>query len=400
MPLIKGKSPKAFEHNIKAEIHAGKPQPQALAIAYSVKRKAGKKKYAQGGMVKDESAKTEKRPMPDEAHNDAMEESHNRGMKAAHQDQMLDNPTVAQARRPSRVPLSSPKIIGSDAFSVRTREDIDKEKHLETSAAPASPKDPAKMGMSEQDNKQGKSPDMTKPHTTRKAYAKGGMINEEVPFSESEEDHDEHPAGLESDNDQMRPTGYMDEQDPAMYAMGGSTDEEADDIKQQVVNRPDGGFGAIIHKPRSPEADPTMMAHGGDIDSGEEMEDDMHDSIAAAIMAKRDRMKPGSDSDDDRMERMASGGTVESGSSDMNYADGGEVDLSENADEEPNHEDQYSFDALKKENYSESEGLKQLNQPKDSNEHGDLHEEDEENINDMVDAIRRKIAMKRQFGSK
>jgi hypothetical protein len=49
MPLIKSKSPKAFKANIKAEIKAGKPQKQAVAIAYSVKRKAQKK--AGGGSM-------------------------------------------------------------------------------------------------------------------------------------------------------------------------------------------------------------------------------------------------------------------------------------------------------------------------------------------------------------
>jgi len=48
MPLTKSKSKKAFEHNIKAEIHAGKPQKQAVAIAYAVKRHA---KKAHGGEV-------------------------------------------------------------------------------------------------------------------------------------------------------------------------------------------------------------------------------------------------------------------------------------------------------------------------------------------------------------
>lgn len=43
MPLDKGKSKKAFSKNIKTEMAAGKPQKQAVAIAYSVKRK-GKKK--------------------------------------------------------------------------------------------------------------------------------------------------------------------------------------------------------------------------------------------------------------------------------------------------------------------------------------------------------------------
>ena len=41
MPLQKGKSKKAFSKNIKTEMAAGKPQRQAVAIAYS---EAGEKK--------------------------------------------------------------------------------------------------------------------------------------------------------------------------------------------------------------------------------------------------------------------------------------------------------------------------------------------------------------------
>jgi len=45
MPLVKSKSPAAFRKNIRAEVTAGKPVKQAVAIAYSVKRvAAGKKK--------------------------------------------------------------------------------------------------------------------------------------------------------------------------------------------------------------------------------------------------------------------------------------------------------------------------------------------------------------------
>lgn len=40
MPLKKGKSEKAFKHNIKAEIKAGKPPKQAVAIAYNVKNES------------------------------------------------------------------------------------------------------------------------------------------------------------------------------------------------------------------------------------------------------------------------------------------------------------------------------------------------------------------------
>lgn len=44
MPLKKSTSKKAFVKNLKTELKAGKPKAQALAIAYSVKRKAEKKK--------------------------------------------------------------------------------------------------------------------------------------------------------------------------------------------------------------------------------------------------------------------------------------------------------------------------------------------------------------------
>lgn len=44
-PLKKSSSKKAFVSNLKTEIKAGKPKKQALAIAYSVKRKAQGKKH-------------------------------------------------------------------------------------------------------------------------------------------------------------------------------------------------------------------------------------------------------------------------------------------------------------------------------------------------------------------
>lgn len=42
MPLMKSASKPAFAHNIKAEVAAGKPVKQAVAIAYSVKKNADK----------------------------------------------------------------------------------------------------------------------------------------------------------------------------------------------------------------------------------------------------------------------------------------------------------------------------------------------------------------------
>lgn len=65
MPLIKSKSDKAFKSNIKAEVNAGKPVKQAVAIAYSTKRAA---KKANGGPVDDDydaPPRTRYRPAPD-----------------------------------------------------------------------------------------------------------------------------------------------------------------------------------------------------------------------------------------------------------------------------------------------------------------------------------------------
>jgi hypothetical protein len=43
MPLKKSASKEAFTKNLHAELGVGKPLKQALAIAYSVKKKASKK---------------------------------------------------------------------------------------------------------------------------------------------------------------------------------------------------------------------------------------------------------------------------------------------------------------------------------------------------------------------
>ena len=52
MPLIKSKSKGAFAKNVKAEIAAGKPPKQAVAIAYATKRAAASKSTKTKGKSK------------------------------------------------------------------------------------------------------------------------------------------------------------------------------------------------------------------------------------------------------------------------------------------------------------------------------------------------------------
>lgn len=271
-----------------------------LGIAYAVKKKSSKPKMmAEGGPV---SAKSEKRPMPEQKSADSMEVSLNSSKKALPQSTWTDKPTVAQAQsKPRTQPIRRPKMVPSDAFSTKLHNQEDDLMEMK----PASPEE--------------------KP----KGYFEGGVVSEK----DSENDNVDHPAGLEEDNDQMHPA--EDEYMASHFAEGG------------------------------------------------EVEEDHHDSITAAIMAKRDRMHAMIDSgsmDEDDAVRMA---------------DGGMVDIDSNNEEQPNSYYNRNEHAALKENYDSD--MDDLSEPMDSNEMGDSREDDEENKLDMVSSIRSKMNMKRQF---
>lgn len=69
MPLIKSSSHKAFQHNLKAELSAGKPKNQALAIAYT---EAGEKK-ANGGLMEKHDEMQDMDQMMDQVAHELME---------------------------------------------------------------------------------------------------------------------------------------------------------------------------------------------------------------------------------------------------------------------------------------------------------------------------------------
>ena len=395
MPLMPGKSKKVFSKNVETEMDAGKPQKQALAIAYSMKKRNGKKKMAEGGVADPEhphegkvvprhgeyfaqtkdnkfhyiqdkehgkqlhksgvkvkfgvnenddavlhpstpkkmaeggmadSAKAESRPMPSKRYNDSRDLQLSDHKRPLTNDDWTDTPTEKQATASPRPKLqpTKPKIQTSGAFSVRDvgmwKDEEDFEKH----DAPAAYDEQPPKGDNEMDaDKSGPSV----PALKMKKMAKGGHVSLEM-GKMPEEDGEEHPAGLEEDDDQMRPS--MSEYMASKFAEGGMADEE--------------------------------------------MEDEKHASIAAAIMAKKAR----------QME-------MESGSADEDhaemYAEGGQVDLEKNnAEEEPN---QYygKNQAALKENYDQD--MWSADDPMDSNEHG--HDLPDEDAHDMVSKIRAKI---------
>lgn len=349
MPLIHSKSKKAVGKNIEAEMKAGKPQKQSIAIALDIQRRAPKKKkkMAEGGKV-NESAASEHRPSTEETDKDSKEVSKNSGNKSPKHDSWTDKSTETQAQSNNGrkvKPIKHPSMVPTNAFSTKLSGEED---HLEMYAHPASPEEqPPKSDDEEGADRQG--PDTPALHM--KKMFEGGAVSEKA----SENDNSEHPAGLEEDDDQQRPSksDYMEEHDAAQYAGGGEITE------------------------RSQELDSEEPEHDKEYHSEEEALDH-HASMVASIMARR-------------RARYAQGGEIKS--HDSIYSDeSSQADLSRNADEDANEEDQSSFNALRKENYSESEGLRQLDSPSDSNEDGREIEADE---HDMISRIRAKMKAKR-----
>lgn len=315
---------------------SGKPQDQSLAIAYSIKRKNSRKKMANGGMAyKNDSAKTESRPSTQETDNDSKMVSQNSNIKPANEDRSTDDPTVRQAQKPSTTKLSRPKMVGSDGFSVRDRDDVEKDLDRIDTEYPESDKaQPRKRYDEEGPNRQGSSvTDMQAQHNNRKApYIK-----------EVEDQYSEDVA-----NPNMKKT----ESPLGRYAEGG-------------------------------------MVHEMDDQPTDEADEERHASIAAAIMMKKAKLKEHMDSgsaDMDEMVRMYKGGQVEG-------SDESQTDVMLNGKEHPNAYVPRNKNEVLKENYMND--MKSVSQPEDSNEHGDSREDETSDPHDMIDMIRRKIKAKR-----
>lgn len=401
MPLLKSRSKKAFEHNLKEEIHAGKPKDQALAISYSLKRRAAvkKAKMAAGGSVESGSrdmnmaeggsvsAASEKRPMPDNTYSDSKMVSRNSSRKDNGPDGWTDNPTVKQAQANSSrrvMPIKRASIVQGSTFKAKPHDELQNELHdqeadLQSSEAPSSPEDQpdSKYDESGPDRQGPRVPDMQSEHgTKRKPYAKGGQVEAS--------DYDASPNKYEDDLQDLDPS-HDEGADMAMSHNEMDADSHGDPIPDMEephnkYQRKAYNSGGAVHS-GSPDMD---YAEGGSVDEEREIMDDA--STAAAIMSKRKRMAEGG---------MAGRSHKEIPSHESIYSDDSDqADLSRNADEDANEEDQLSFNSIKKENYSESPALSEADHPEDSNMHSPEHEEMDEHDRSLVSAIRRKMMKK------
>lgn len=450
MPLMQNKSKKAFSKNVATEMHEGKPQGQALAIAYSVKRKP--KKKASGGTVKsgspdmnyvdggEVSAKSEKRPMPDNRYNDSKEVSRNTGNKPSHNDSWTDNSTIEQAQRPSKTKLSRPKLVGSDAFSVRYKSEIDEDLDRMNSMPPETDTAPPPARDNEEGpNRQGPAvSDVAAQHNNKKppynkaiedqyaqdmaaaemkktqSYAAGGVVVDEDAMEMSERADEAHMQSRLSPSHDEGDEFALDHEEVDGNRQGPNLRDMEDE--HSTGRKPYYTGGSVQYRDAMDydTQDDFNPAHGkfspDDSEDQPEDEADMEheDSIAAAIMSKKKRGAQRSGSkDEDRMTMMALGGELLEDDADIHshgsmdtYEDEDQADLSRNADEDANEEDQASFDALRKENYSESEGLHKLISSTTSGMRGDDEESDSEDKHDRVSRIMSKMNAKRQFSKR
>jgi hypothetical protein len=430
-------------------------------------------KYAKGGVI---SASDEKRPMPDDLYDDAMQAHQNEARKPLKNSDWTDNPTVKQAQDNNGrkvMPIARPKHVPTDAFSVRM---YNKEGHLEDAMPPSSPKDQPESDYNEEGAKRqgppvhkmkmmakgGKVNEDMAPvtemnpelHEAAKAehakmkknkhgfegnielakelkknrkynvYAEGGEINDFEPMHDAEEDGVQHPAGLESDNDEMRPDmhEYMSGEMAGQYADGGIAHEEDMQPEDEEHMEHHDSIAAAIMAKRDrlhahidsgamdeDHAAEAMMADGGILDSAE---DTLDPSVGLGKMAGIKLADGGIlDSAEDTLDpsvglgkmagiKLAKGGEILKDSGKILSADSiypsksSQADLSRNHDEDANMEDQTSFNALRKENYSSSN--LDIDQPEDSNEKGDEREANRSDKHDMIAKIRAKRS-KRQF---
>lgn len=236
MPLIHSKTPKAFKKNIETEMQHGKPQSQAVAIAYAEKAKAEHKKHLdQGGMVEDCPLCSQKEPAADQ---DIP------GVES-------DNPLAGYAEGGS---VSCSNCHGAGCYEC---------------------KDPMKMasggGVHNPNNMDRASGISVAGANLRRAQKK----------KEGSEDNQGYPADSENQEAKLLHHGVLNDlktiKKPKLYADGGGVGLDADfvhNINKQTKSEPQSAPSPNPGStPESASPSNLYMAEGGKVDEEEEMVD-------------------------------------------------------------------------------------------------------------------------------
>jgi len=392
MPLIKSKSKPAFSKNVEAEMHAGKPQKRALAIAYSIKRRAPKK-MAKGGSVEGRADISDHKITADSSTEESQRMRHGEGTSRKQELRAASSrPTVDEREQRSMDMMDDESTSHSPEVNF----------HEERMSGIDDAMDSREMAM-----------------THGRKMAHGGEINfrEDKMVTIDDEDSERSEAMLDS-----KPMRHKDEKRAGTMRVTIDSDDDMEEGMLHTKNQPDeyskegrinyakggkvGGASTSTtgNKTKTGGSNPGGASTGGagtlTISNGSGTLGDLNIGDTGGRTEARNHggMDP-NDSDDDmpmarggsvadqimrKKKMMAEGGPVDS--------DGG-VDLQDsNGDEWLNREDDMSFDAARKKTYYDDDQLD--DQPEDSNEHGhDLPDEDE---HDMVDQIRAKMKSKRR----
>lgn len=327
---MKSKSKKAFDHNVEAEMESGKPKDQSLAIAYGVKRNNKGKKKMAEGGEVKPVSAAQAEKRP------MPDQRANDSKMASQNDHKRDNGQDSWTDQPT--------VKQAQMNNGRQVLPIKYPKLQGSGAFQVKLRDEeddlqesAKTGSyAEQpdsafDEKDAKKSGPSVPSLKMKLMADGGMINEAESMRDAEEDEDPEISPIRESYDSPAKDEFMADH----FADGGEVGVSEQELEHAA-------------------------------------------SIAGAIMARR---------------KFARGGEILSEDS-MESDDSDQADLSRNAEEDANMEDKASFDALRKENYSESDALEESTHPEDSNIHEPEHDEEDVDDRSVVGAIRRKMKSK------
>lgn len=217
--------------------------------------------------------------------------------------------------------------------------------------------------------------------THRKPYAKGGEIESSDEHIRADGRYEDDLQDLPPSEDEGRGMAMRENE------MGPDRQGPAIPDMEEPHSEHDEMYHDNMHDDSTEDSDTMGRSASGGMDQPEDEAEEMHAaSLAAAVMARRKKMARGGEIIHDSEEPL-SHGSMDSDDSDM-------ADLSRNAEEDANEEDQASFDALRKENYSDSEGLRHMDSPEDSNEHEPEHEEMDIHDRSVVGQIRSKMRKK------